>query len=336
MRFSTAKYTPEQKALGGVLAVIGSSGKVEYYRGLIDPADKKEVEQLAEPEQEARAAPSAADGEGDRNSWIISSRSTTAAAALPNPAKEAGLTPSLAEDLQYVRTNLLRSRLAEEPEVARDLLTYELAVQLLSDDFERGALHLNGNWTETSPHFPEREEQKKAEFAACNLGEAMLELSAQNLCTRHKEWIAPDDNTGTATRFETFQGLDQESKDRILACCVALMVLPQLAFDSDRSLPLEVVAEAISPTWELPRWTRPVLWDRLSKTTLLDILRSTAGPELAKDHRGDKKGDLAAFVAGLFEDPEAGDLPSGSLGAVKAWSPPGFYPDASTNQEDDE
>ena len=317
------QLSPEKKALSGVIVTIDCSGKAAQHVGLIKNEDKKEATALSKAESE---------GDGDPG---IRNPSTAAqgAAAPAHPARDAGLTDAISDDLQYIRTNLVKVALAGSPEIARDLLTFTLACSVIGEDGQDG-LSLTPRTTDTRPV---NDPDAMDAFELCNSGRAELLAIGETLRTRHAGWldltVAEEAEQAWrppgADRWETFRGLEQAEKDELLAYAVAAQVENQMAFDRGRSRVLEAVIESLAPPFGGQKWTAPVLWNRLSKKALLGILEEVAGPEVARDHKGDKKGDLAAFVDQTFSDTT--ELPSGHAGLVQAWRPPGF--DADTAEE---
>ena len=116
----------------------------------------------------------------------------------------------------------------------------------------------------------------------------------------------------------------------MLAYCVALTVKNQLslAVDPDGAPALEAAIAEMTPGFKLARPSKEVLWNRVSKATMLGILTETVDEGYAVMQGSKKKGELAALMERLFANPSAEEfsLTAEARERVLDWTPIGFQP----------
>ena len=165
-------FTREQKKASGVVLYLTGGGQIHYEGGLIRPEDASEAKTVEEGQVQHRRT---------------ASREKAAADPEKQKRKEAGMSQALVDDLKTIRGSIVKATLAQQPEVARDLLTFQLGRQFLGavTTWDPKALDLSGNATSTHP--PSRHNDDG--FTADNFGEALFRQTGEQLAKAHKDWL---------------------------------------------------------------------------------------------------------------------------------------------------
>ena len=297
-------WSPEQLAVAGCVVTIGHDGKGEVTKGFVKPED--------------RAAARKTEG----RSRIRDKRSANSDA---DARKEAGVSQAVADDLAAIRTTLVKVELLKNPEVAQDLLTFGLVRDLLFDDRYLGedALDVRGSATNLRP----TSRMADKTFAKSSPGEPVLVTEGKRLRKKF-EWIKVEKEAQVIAAFQKFRKQKPETKAAVLAYCVALTVKNQLALavQPDGAPALEAAIAEMTPGFKLARPSKEVLWNRISKGTMLGILTATVDEAYAATLGSKKKGELAEHMERLFANPSADEfgLTAKAQERVLDWTPIGF------------
>ena len=230
-----------------------------------------------------------------------------------------GLGTALFEDMQVVRNSLIKAELAGNFEVAFDLATYHLAVSVLTSlMYSKTGLTINASETPRKTYHGD-EDRNRAVFGP---SDSVLETLRERLTL---DWL---DNDNAEKRFSAFCALDARQKQEIFATAVSWTLGGQLAFEPERKIEVEMVAERLNVPFATGfRPTAANFWGRVSKGDAMAAATAILGPDWVNGHSKDKKAELAnalelAFAAG--ERPV--DLTKDQHEAANAWTAPGFQP----------
>lgn len=293
-------YTPEQKAAAGCFVFLTYQGKAEVAHGYVRPEDYEAAG--IEPVEQSNHLPT---------------KSGKAVGDEIKVRKEAGVTNLLNETLRCLRTGLVKSTLLDHPDLARDLLAFQLGrIAFGQRDYTENPLMVSGNKSETRPPgYPEHE------WADESVGEGYMaeydkELKADG------DWLAAK---GVVESWSLFHAKGDAYKDRVLTYAIAATVRPQTSFDDTMSHVLEAVIDEMKPQFEMVRPSTNVLWGKLSKKVLMEVLAETVGKEYAAEHSKMKAADLAAHVEDLMTNPNAHGVQPGDVAErLEAWVAPGL------------
>jgi len=138
-------------------------------------------------------------------------------------------------------------------------------------------------------------------------------------------------------KFRAFRAMDEEMKARILANCVAGLVVPTLASQNHDREPFmdAVAAEAVPDIRAVWRPTAANYWSRVSRGHMLALLGSFRLVAEAEEQRNVKKATLAAYMESLFALPFA-TLTEEQREAVESWTPPGMDSHAGDREGEDD
>ena len=306
-------FTREQKKASGVVLYLTGGGQIHYEGGLIRPEDASEAKTVEEGQVQHRRT---------------ASREKAAADPEKQKRKEAGMSQALADDLKTIRGSIVKATLAQQPEVAGDLLTFQLGRQFLGavTTWDPKALDLSGNATSTHP--PSRHNDDG--FTADNFGEALFRQTGEQLQQAHKDWLPVEfgqESRPVLDCWRTFRALEQDRKDAVLAYCVAAMVQNQLSIESRRAVELEAAIEEIQPPLNHHKMSAATFWSRIPKTAILKTMAETGDQEWADGFKGYKKGELAECAEAVFRNPDGEPtLSERARDRLRRWTPPGFAP----------
>ena len=253
-----AKYSDEQKALAGAFVTIeGGRGKV--IRGMVAPKDKAAYKRLmAGDEKKAGKA-----------------KGNAAVGPYPN---------AVMADVRHMRGAAIRRALADEPRIARDVLTWQLAREsrFMATVFEDDLLALSTDGGGT--RIPPASKALKADLC----GAAVLQPFTGSA---DFDWIDEPDDTprevgkhGEAQlrAFGRFMALSEEQRDVLLAHLVADLLIPRLKDEHPAHEALVELLNVDMPQRAVEAQVAPVpsatFWNRLPKATIL----TTAGQVLSK------------------------------------------------------
>lgn len=325
-KLDAADYDPEteeetwddkQRAVCGVIVFINYDGKIGRYQGMVRDEDVEAARATIETSEGAEGE--ASEGEGMRHK---SKASKSEFDKQKDAQKEAGLSNALVDDLRMIRMNLVRAALVEHPDLCFDLLTYQLAGQLLHYTYRDQAAQITPHSATLTPP------GKSKEFAPDNPGGVAFEGMIAEIAERHSAWISTDRTPDAVTpsdRWALFQKLPEAEKNHIFAVCIAYTLRGQLSMDANRMPELEDVIRQIAPDFTLYRPTSAIFWSRLAKPMLLEVLEGISG-DLAANYKAAKKGELAEAMGRLFANPTAEEfgLTQEAQERVENWVPDSF------------
>ena len=315
-----AVFRPEDIAIAGCIATIGSEGTMRLVQGLVRPEDIP----AQVPSDNAGAAPSHDDGgEGSDPASGIQVPAVSGPAMPPARAdveaearKEAGVGIGLADDLRAIRTALVKAHLAEDFSAAFDLMLFQMGRAVFTPGYHDHALDIAVRETPDRPPLRVNDDA----FAAISPGETML----ADRSSLSFDWLTMEDD-GEA--FAALRALPEADKQRLFAACAARTVKGQLAFEPGARPELEATVARLDI--DFSAHVRPggeMFWSRVRKDRILAVARETLGVEWAHTHRKDKKATLATAMETAFA--KGDDVPLGvtkeGRAAALAWVPPGF------------
>jgi len=245
-----------------------------------------------------------------------------ASAKEADPLSLDALSGALRSDLAIERAGLIEAALAEEPDLARDVLTFRLA----TSTFARGAVGGIGITVQVPWQKHSRPEAQDAGIAA------QIEAAREGLDLSFLDAALTD-----GEKFRAFRAMDEEMKARILAVCVAGLVEPTLASQNPDREPFmdAVAAEAVPDIRAVWRPTAANYWSRVSRGHMLALLNSFGLVAEAEEQRNVKKATLAAYMETLFAQPFA-TLTEEQREAVESWTPPGMDSLADDREDEDD
>ena len=285
---SGGEYPAEQMALAGCIVIV-TFGGVQVYEGAVRKADLPAVKALGAEEGE---------GGGAREPFD----SGAGAGGTPADIDDHGYGTNFAHDVQGWRTDIIQSHLAARPAVALDLLTFQLALDVLlpevSGEHHYGyPLGITTRLTRDAESAPEWTGAAKARVD---------QLAALTL-----EWMGEPEED----RFNAFLTLSRARKDRILAAAIAPTLHGQLVGADSAIEGYEESVAALDIPWATYRPSVEEYFGRLPKARLLSMLADVCGTVTDPRHvhaRMLKKGELAEYVAATLAE----DFPE--------WVVPGF------------
>ena len=227
-----------------------------------------------------------------------------------DPLSLDALSGALRADLAIERAGLIEAALVDEPDLARDVMTFRLA----TSTFAHGAVGGIGITVQVPWQKHSRPEAEDAGIAA------QIEAAREALDLSFLDAALTD-----GAKFRAFRALDEEMKARILAVCVAGLVEPMLASQSHAREPFmdAVAVEAVPDIRAVWRPTAANYWSRVSRGHMLALLNSFGLVAEAEEQRNVKKATLAAYMETLFAQPFA-TLTEEQREAVESWTPPGM------------
>ena len=323
-REQRAVYDPGQMGHAGVILTIDSEGELFQHKGLVRAEDSAAMPPAAPRESDPAGGAELDGGPTPLGQAMTPGYQPTAPERSPNPEQDAraaaGLTTALAEQLETIRTNLVKATLAGSFETAFDLLTFQLARRLLTHmSCGEEALHINSATTATHTIGANTGTGGPSVFAE---SEKALEEDAKELPL---EWRDLDDRLA---QFEAFSKLPTESKQALFAAAVARTLERQLAFDPRAAERPEVEAAIARLEVPLAAGYRPDaahFWERVKKADALAAARAVLGPEWAAAHAKSRRAELAAALEKVFTaKTKPVDLSDAQWTAVRNWTPPGF------------
>ena len=315
-----AVFSPEDIAIAGCIATIGSEGTMRLVQGLVRPEDIP----AQAPSDNTVTAPSHDDGaEGSDPAPGIQVPAVSSPAMPPaqtdaeaEARKEAGVGIGLADDLRAIRTALVKARLAEDFPAAFDLMLFQMGRAVFTPGYHNHALDIAVRETPDRPPLRANDDA----FAEMSPGETML----ADRSSLSFDWLAMEDD-GEA--FAALRALSHDDKKRLFAACAARTVKGQLAFEPGARPELEATVARLDI--DFSAHVRPngeMFWSRVRKDRILAVARETLGVEWAHTHRKDKKATLATAMETAFA--KGDEIPLGvtreGRSAALAWVPPGF------------
>ena len=333
-------YLPEQAAHAGLVVALDGRGGFRVEAGLVRVEDYEALRAPAAAEGEAETA--ATDDEVDNTEAPVPvttrpavappSMNATSVGLSGGGAKETidplsfgALSGTLKQDLAIERAGLIEAALADEPDLARDVLTFRLATSTFSGHGTHAASGL-GMTVQVPWQKHSRPEAQDAEIAA------QIEATREALDLSFLDAALTD-----GAKFRAFRTLDEEMKARILAVCIGGLVEPILVDQRPNREPFmdAVASEAIPDIRAVWRPTAANYWSRVSRDHMLALLKSFGLVAEADEQQTVKKATLASYMESLFAQPFA-TLTEEQREAVESWTPPGMEALDSGAEVDDE
>ena len=230
--------------------------------------------------------------------------------------KEAGMGVSLAEDLRAVRTEVIKSHLAQNPEAAFNLLLYHLTSSVLGLRRHEPALNIEAN---DQSSYPFRNDQH-TEI------EKVLGKTA-----KWKKAVKPPAKFANAesreNSFDAICQMPQPKKMQLLAGIVAMTLNPQLAFEPNALDDVEKTVGRLDIDFaKLARPSGKLYWARITRERMLEIAAATLGDHWVKEHRNAKKTELTDLMDQAFKTAGKGpaDVDAEARKLALQWTMPGF------------
>lgn len=277
-------FDDEHKPLAGCFVSIGQDGTPHFDKGLVKPEHRKQVASLLGADD--------ADGQTKR--------------VKPKNA----LPESLRRDLAAYRLQVAQVELVKHPQVAIDLLVFQVASSMLD-------LPAAGDGADVQFRCPRFTPPGDMESTAA--AEALVE-TAKSLPT---DWLKPKSEV---ERFEAFRLLPEAAKLELLAYCVAMTLKPKLApAASDEvtayHISLSLIEANVAAYW---RPTRENFLGRVTRDLLLATSRDVLGDAWAQSRTSDKKVLLVDQLHRAFADPEKSGRTPDQIEKLKTWLPAGM------------
>ncbi len=286
-----AAFSEEQRAIAGCIVTIDLNGKYKYIEGLVKPEDAAGLKTAgnSSPGREAPKEKTPYEKEMD----------------------EAGVIQKThREDLVSDRTEIVQAHLANDFNVAFDLLLLELCEALMSPVGENNPLNISCNETYIGDRFGNDRDMPATR---------KLKGIEQRLS---RSWL----NQPPEDRFEALSSLSRREKQKLFSWCVAMTLKKQLAISDNPEPAIETAVDRLGI--DFARFWRPdeEYWKRTRKSSALDIGEEILGQTWRQSHKSDKKEPLAKSMARSFSgDPKlTSTLDSEIRQAAAIWLPPGF------------
>ena len=307
-------FTKREHEIAGCMVVLDHQGHVQIHTGMIRPEDIPKPKVNGE-----KGAPSADNGPGEPDELDIQSPLESMDHERPQSpeaknAKETGLPISVKEDLECIRTSIVRKHLVDNFDAAFDLLTFTLVTNLAKNGYGMDALDVRATPGLVRPHHRRENETftknspAETAFEQTPVANRWLELD-----TRAEQWSA-------------YVALPIEERQRLMSHAVALMLMPQLAHNHAGTHAYEATVERLKIDFAAE--TRPsaeILWKRVKKDLMLQSAKAVLSPEWAQKHKNDKRSQLATNMAAAYAGQDESVDEDGKSRAA-AWTIPGFKP----------
>ena len=301
-RNKTRSFRPEHYANAGCIVSIDYRGKATVSTGLVKKEDWKTLTKQIKQ----------ADHTGNGNDNGTNGADTT---------QTLTYTKSLTDDLAYLRTTIIKTHLAKHPELALDLLTYQLAHSLqINTHYYRQPLSINASETENQPVAPAGNDMHERN----NPGMALFETMIASLDLR---FITEKD---AEKSYRMFQSLEKENKMQILAAVIANTLNRQLSAEHGDRNPMaatEISVSQMDITWyQLMPLTADFFFNRIPKQALFDIGDELFSADLwSIPHAGLRKKELAEMLARHCNpDHVSPELNAEQKEKAETWTPLGF------------
>jgi ParB family chromosome partitioning protein len=274
-------FDAKERALAGCCLSIAQDGTPFVDKGLVRPEHKKLV------------------------AAMLGGDAGKAAAAKARPKDR--LPEALRRDLAGYRQQAAQAELAKHPEIAFDLLAFEVAQASFDKRFAAGQLDV-----ELKAQLPKPGGTTGDGSPLAGIAKA-LRLS----------WLKPRTQAG---RFEAFRRLDYAEKLRLLAYCVATTLKPSLAPESTDEATACDVSLALTGADMADYW-RPTgenFLGRVNREQLLAIGRDTLGSTWSHAAAKDKKSSLVDQLERAFAEPGKPGRTPEQADKLKRWLPAGM------------
>ena len=265
-------WDDEVKAQAGVMIFLGRDGALKFEEGYVRSED--------EPAKE----------ESDDN--------------IDQPKEKPIYSRPMVENLERLRTQIVSAHLATMPELALDILAYDLTDQAYSAE---QATSIRANW----------KNQYNPEYPQCDALVATEEALDRSWL---KGETAPD-------RFDAFCTMSHDAKMAWLAWAVSRALQVSLAASHSRyaSAIKEHIIARMDIDWAQVWRPDDTYFGRLSKTHLLKIAEELMDTAWAEDIAGLKKAVIVSKLIAVVKGETKATSPEQAQ-IIAAWVPPGFVP----------
>ena len=227
------------------------------------------------------------------------------------PAKDAwtkareqlGYTAAAVAGLRTARRHAVADALAADPKTAAAVATFHLA--------ELAATAI-GNRNRAVPETGDERLPLWPTLGANAAGGVVDRAAADALMGPWR------DGATQAARFEALLALDTRTRAAVLAEAVAALATAQTAFEPDRSGALEAAIARLQPRWRAAWTPDAAFFAQMTREKLLEIGEQFGGSEWTHAHQRERKDEVAAAVAALFDEAAEG---------TAEWTPAGFEPE---------
>ena len=273
-------FDPDQKALAGCFVSIGQDGTPCFDKGLVKPEHRKQLARLM--------------GESDE--------------ASPEKAKPKNPLPeSLRRDLAAYRLQVAQVELAKHPQIAFDLLLFQVASAKLGHPAASDGPDVSFRLPRLNP---------PGDFDSTTSAERLAKITT-SLPT---EWLKA---ASESARFEAFRALSESAKHELLAYGIALTLMPKLAPDTGETvtgydLALSLTSANVADYW---RPTSDNFLSRITRSQLLAIGREVLGKTWSGSRAGERKAALVGQLHRAFADPDKSGRTPEQIEKLKRWLP---------------
>ena len=259
----------EQLALAGAIIHVGHDGGVVITRGLVRKSDDPELKQTGAP--------------ADRKPLISA---------------------KLARELGEIRTQIVQAHMLTDPELASDIMAFNLAQDVLGRYDHIGTVRR----TET----------------ALSDGPADLPFAGALTGFRRALDAGWAKRKTAAKRFAAFRALPAPARQAWLVWGVASSVGVTLDEGGDDAV--QAMAAMLPVDW--PAAWRPDVgfWGRISRNAITELVTPVLGAEWVRAQGGEKKAALAERLADIFAG-RAKSITPEQRAAALAWQAPGMTPE---------
>ncbi len=277
---SFTAFDPEQMKSAGCYLTIGYDGKLEIDKGLVKPEDKK-----------------------------AATKSMTGDSGEQEEADEpkARMSEPLKRDLEAYRLQAAQAEIAMNPEIAFDLLVFNVACGVLD--------HVSPS---DGPDVHFRQSYPRPSVESETPASRRMEALRGGLTVT---WLEPD---GEAAKFGRFRLLPAVDKHRLLAYCTALTLKPKLAAAGREPTAYDVALEQIGANVaEYWRPTKDNYLSRITRDQLREIGQELFEGDFAVHYGKSKKGELVELLDKGFANPDKA-LDPDKVRRIAAWLPDGM------------
>ncbi|WP_027793664.1 ParB/RepB/Spo0J family partition protein [Paraburkholderia acidipaludis] len=257
-------YTPDVRAVAGVIVTLDGNGEAVIHRGLLREAEAKALRTLAKLRQGFSAGEGANEGEGDD---------------ADEASKAASLSDRLAQRLSAHRTVALQIEVARHPHIALAALVHGMVQAVLQDGYDRDGLPLGVTL----------KVQDRLEGFAPDVPESPAAVALRTLQEVAGEALPRD----SAELFAALLDKSQDELVRLLAVCVAStvdVVTPR----ASQHQPGAELAQAVG--LNMAGWWKPTAegyFRHIAKPAILEAVSQYAPAHVTRLSKL-KKGDIAS------------------------------------------
>ena len=288
-------YTDEQRAVAGVIVYVGYRGALEYTAGLVHPDD----------------VPAAVEA------GLLSQTALIRAEAVKAEEEKPILSAALANDIQAMHLAAVQGAMLDKPELALDLLAFQLAGEGFHSPriFEARFDKTNIAPTTSDGFTPD------ARLAA------LPKDAADNA-----EGEGGDDIDATVKAFTAFRAKGKKHRNAVLVHALARSLIYGCSHSGRRAPIFDLIQTEVKADLRNV-WTPNAenFFGRVKADYLHDLLADLTGCDRSgsgfKDFTSHKKGEKADMLENLFSNADhqkAWKVDAEKKGRIEAWKPEGF------------